>query len=84
VVEAEAKAERRRKDAEFQVEQELKQIRQDLWKETVEAAVGAAEELLKKRVTMADQERMAEDYLADLGGKKATAAPALNPRETAS
>jgi F-type H+-transporting ATPase subunit b len=66
---AEAKAERMRKDAEFLVEQELKQIRGNLWRETVEAAVLAAEELLKKRVTAADQERLAEDYLADLGGK---------------
>jgi F-type H+-transporting ATPase subunit b len=74
VGDAEAKAERMRKDAEFLVEQELKQIRQDLWKDTVETAVAAAEELLKKRVTPADQERIAEDYLADLGGKKAAPA----------
>jgi F-type H+-transporting ATPase subunit b len=66
VVEAEAKAERMRKDAEFLVEQELKQLRVDLQRDTVEAAITAAEELLKKRVTPADQERLAEDYLADL------------------
>jgi F0F1-type ATP synthase membrane subunit b/b' len=71
VRDAEVKAERMRKDAEFLVEQELKQIRGDLWRDTVEAAVAAAEELLKKRVTPADQERLAEDYLADLGGKGA-------------
>jgi F0F1-type ATP synthase membrane subunit b/b' len=69
VREAETKAERMRKDAEFLVEQELKQLRGGLLRETVEAAVAAAEELLKKRVTPADQERLAEDYLADLGGK---------------
>jgi F0F1-type ATP synthase membrane subunit b/b' len=69
VREAEGKAERMRKDAEFLVEQELKQIRGDLWRETVEAAVLAAEDLLKKRVTPADQERLAEEYLADLGGR---------------
>lgn len=74
VGDAEAKAERMRKDAEFLVEQELKQIRQDLWRDTVETAVATAEELLKKRVTPADQERIAEDYLADLGGKKAAPA----------
>jgi F-type H+-transporting ATPase subunit b len=73
ILEAEAKAERMRRDAEFQVEQELKQIRVDLLRDTVEAAVGAAEELLKKRVTPADQERLAEDYLSDLGGKKPVA-----------
>jgi F-type H+-transporting ATPase subunit b len=69
VREAEAKAERMRKDAEFLVEQELKQLRGELLRGTVEAAVAAAEELLKKRVTPADQERIAEDYLADLGAK---------------
>ena len=77
VREAETKADRMRKDAEFLVEQELKQIRGELWRDTVEAAVAAAEELLKKRVTPADQERLAEDYLADLGGKhKAASAEA--------
>jgi F0F1-type ATP synthase membrane subunit b/b' len=69
VREAETKADRMRKDAEFLVQQELKQLRGDLMRSTVEAAVAAAEELLKKRVTSADQERLAEDYLADLGGK---------------
>jgi F-type H+-transporting ATPase subunit b len=75
VQEAEAKAERMRRDASFLVEQEMKQIREDLLRDTVEAAVGAAEELLKKRVTSSDQERLAEDYLADLGGKKTIPPP---------
>jgi F-type H+-transporting ATPase subunit b len=84
VGDAEAKAERMRKDAEFLVDQELKQIRQDLWRETVETAVGAAEDLLKKRVTTADQERMAEDYLADLGGKKSAPIAGAGTQESAS
>jgi F0F1-type ATP synthase membrane subunit b/b' len=70
IKEAEAKAERMRKDAEFLVEQELKQIRIDLLREAVDQAVLAAGELLKKRVTPADQERLADEYLADLGTKK--------------
>ncbi len=74
VQDAEAKAERMRKDAEFIVEQELKQLRVDLQRDTVEAAIAAAEELLKKRVTPADQERLAEDYLADLGRNTTAAA----------
>ncbi len=69
VSEAEAKAERLHKDAQFLVEQEMKQIRQDLWRDTLDVAVAAAEELLKRGVTQADQDRLAEDYLADLGGK---------------
>jgi F-type H+-transporting ATPase subunit b len=80
VRDAEAKADRMRKDAEFMVEQEIKQIREDLMRETVAAAVAAAEELLKKRVTPADQERLAEDYLADLGGKpRGAARPSMPP-----
>jgi F-type H+-transporting ATPase subunit b len=63
VKEADAKAERMRKDAEFMVAQELKQIRLDLWREAVEAAVVTAEALLKERVSADDQERLAEDYL---------------------
>lgn len=83
VSDAEAKAERMRKDAEFLVEQELKQIRQDLWKDTVEVAVTAAEDLLKKRVTAADQERIAEDYLADLGGRRPAPGAATGTQESA-
>ncbi len=74
VADAEAKAERMRKDAEFLVEQEMKQIRVDLQREAVEAAIAAAEELLKKRVTQADQERIADEYLNDLGTKGRPAA----------
>jgi F0F1-type ATP synthase membrane subunit b/b' len=77
VKEAEEKAARMQKDTAFLVEQEIKQIRQDLWRDTVDLAVATAEELLKKRITAADQERLAEDYLADLGtqGKRSTIAP---------
>jgi F-type H+-transporting ATPase subunit b len=67
VAEAEAKAERVRRDTEFALEQELKQLRIDLWKAAVDAAVAAATEILKQKVTLADQERLAEGYLAELG-----------------
>jgi F0F1-type ATP synthase membrane subunit b/b' len=82
VREAVAKAERMRKDAEFLVEQELKQIRIDLWRDTVDAAIRAAEELLKQRVTQGDQERLAEDYLADLGAKTSAVAAAPSSGRT--
>ena len=48
------------------LEQESKQLRLDLQRETVLAALAAAEELLQKRVTGADQERLAEEFLASL------------------
>jgi F-type H+-transporting ATPase subunit b len=83
VADAEAKADRMRRDAEFLVAQELKQIRQDLLRDTVEAAVTAAEQLLIKRVTPADQERLAEDYLAELGGKKGSPESAQATRQEA-
>ena len=66
VKDAEEKAARMQKDAAFMLEQESKQLRLDLQRETVLAALGAAEELLQKRVTGADQERLAEEFLASL------------------
>ncbi|MFO0677127.1 MAG: hypothetical protein U0169_11365 [Polyangiaceae bacterium] len=84
--EAEEKAVRIQKDAEFMIEQELKQMRLDLLRETVESAVSAAEDLLKKRVTQSDQERLAEDFLGELSGRGRTSlapstsiAPKENP-----
>ena len=84
VAEAEAKAQRMRKDAEFLVEQELKQMRQDLWREAVEAAVSSAAEMLKKRVTGADQERLAEAFLSDLGERSKVVSSAGSQQKAAS
>jgi F-type H+-transporting ATPase subunit b len=78
VREAEEKATRMEKDAQFLVEQEMKQLRADLTREAVEIAVAAAEELLMKRVTPVDHERLAEDYLAQLAAKTKTN-PSLPP-----
>jgi F-type H+-transporting ATPase subunit b len=76
IAEAEAKAERIRRDTEFALDQELKQLRLDLWQGAVDAAVAAATEILKQKVTLTDQERLAEGYLADLGApERAAAAP---------
>jgi F-type H+-transporting ATPase subunit b len=83
VKEADAKAERMRRDAVFMVEQEMKQIRIDLWREAVDAAVVAAETLLKGRISASDQERLAEDYLADLGKQEAPPAASVS-QESAS
>ncbi len=70
VREAEEKAARMEKDAKFLIEQELKQLKVELTREAVESAVTAAEELLRKRITASDQERLAEDYLAQLAAKR--------------
>jgi F-type H+-transporting ATPase subunit b len=73
VTEAKEKAARMRRDAEFMVEQELKQVCLDIQRETVDAAIAEAEDVLKKRVTAADHDRLAEEYLADLSKLTASA-----------
>lgn len=64
--EAEEKAERMKKDAQFLLDQELKQLRNDMIAFTAQAAVAAAESVLKSRITPADQERLADDFLKDV------------------
>ncbi len=66
VEEASKKAERMRADARFLIDQQMKQLRQDLTREAIEAAIGAAREILEKGTTVADQERLARDYLSGI------------------
>jgi F-type H+-transporting ATPase subunit b len=66
VREAEEKAERMKRDATFLVEQEVKQMREDLTREAVALAMQAAEEVLKTKVTDADHDRLAQDFLSEL------------------
>lgn len=66
VSQAEEKAARMRKDANFVIEQQIKQLRKDLMQESASAVVAAAQELLKERTTEADQEQLAELYLKRL------------------
>lgn len=63
---ADEKAGRIKREAEFLLEQETKQVRIDLQRETVEKATREAEELLKKGVTAEDQERLAQAFLDQL------------------
>ncbi len=65
--EAQEKSERLRKDARFRVEQELKQAQADLMREAIDGSVAAAEALLKSRIQSADQERLADEYLTNVG-----------------
>lgn len=67
VAEAERKAARLRRETEFLIEQQLKQLRVDLTKETVETAMAAAEKVLRERATDDDQQRLAKAYLTKLG-----------------
>lgn len=70
VEDAEAKAALMRKDAKFQIEQQLKQLREDLTREAVEAAVGAAAEILKEKTSSTDQQRLAQGYLEQVAAMK--------------
>ncbi len=67
IAEAERKAARMRRETDFLIEQQLKQLRVDLTKETVEAAMSAAEKVLRERATDDDQQRLAKSYLTKLG-----------------
>jgi len=66
VAQAEEKAARMRKDAGFLIEQQVKQLREDITREAASAAVMAAQDLLQKSTTDSDQDRLAEAYLERL------------------
>lgn len=66
VSEAEKKAARLRKDADFVIAQRFKQLREDLTREAVESAMSAAETVLREKATSADQTRLAAGYLTRL------------------
>jgi F0F1-type ATP synthase membrane subunit b/b' len=73
IKEAEEKASRMQKDAAFMLEQEAKQAR-------LAKALAAAEELLKRRVTASDQERLAEEFLTSLDKPASGTTRAGGPR----
>src|SRR5690606_34569991 len=60
IAEANERRERMKRDAEFLLSQELKQMRQDLLHETVDQALRGAAELLRAKLTPAEQDRYLE------------------------
>ncbi|MDH5490413.1 MAG: hypothetical protein OEY14_00420 [Myxococcales bacterium] len=66
VLEAERKADRMRREVSFLIEQQLKQLREDLSREAIHASVEAAREILAEQTNAADQSRLAKSYLEDL------------------
>jgi F-type H+-transporting ATPase subunit b len=79
VAEASSRAEKTRAEARFLIEQQMKQLREDLTREAVEAAVSAAEKILRERSTTADQQRLADDYLSRLKGSITSRTAATKP-----
>jgi F-type H+-transporting ATPase subunit b len=71
VAEAEEKAARVRRETEFVIEQQMKQLKTDLTREAVAAAVTAASEVLREQTGAADQERLAQTYLERLKEQRA-------------
>jgi F-type H+-transporting ATPase subunit b len=66
LADAKEKAERMKRDAARLVEQEQKQIQQDLHREAVERAVTEAMTVLERNVTADDHARFAQELLAEL------------------
>ncbi len=66
LADADARAARMRKDSSFIIQQQMKQLRTDLTREAINAAVNAAEKVLTEQVKDADQTRLAQDYLGRL------------------
>jgi F-type H+-transporting ATPase subunit b len=66
VAEAADRAHKLHAEAHFLVQQQMKQLREELTRESIDAAVAAAEKILRERATAADQQRLADEYLARL------------------
>lgn len=71
LIEAEERAERMKRDAERLVEQERKQVQQDLLVETINTAVLQAQKLLERSATPEDHARLANELLQELARKPA-------------
>lgn len=83
LAEANEKAERMKRDADRLVEQEQKQLKQDLLVETIGRAVTKAQSILEKQATSEDHARLAQELLAELGrmpaAPRVAAMPSVRP-----
>lgn len=66
VADAAEKSARMHAEARFLVDQQVKQLKEELTREAIEAAIVAAEAILRQGTTPADQQRLADEYLARL------------------
>ncbi len=81
VKEAAEKAERMHAEARFVIQQQMKQLKEELTREAIESAIAAADKILRERTSPADQQRLADEYLVRL---KTTGAPARTDKGAAS
>jgi F-type H+-transporting ATPase subunit b len=83
IANAEEKAARMQRDAEFILAQERKQTRLDILRATVERASDSAESLLHTNANADDHERMVTLFLTELAGRPASgAATTVTAKET--
>ena len=75
IASAEHDAKRLKEDAERQIAAEIDRARRELRRGVIEAAVGAAEESLKKQIGADDQRKMAEKYVADVEARAKAGRP---------
>ena len=68
---AEERASRVREETRFLLEQQTKEAAQTIRREAAEAAVRLAEEILRRQVGGADQQRLLETFVKDVGGGQA-------------
>ncbi|MEC7520018.1 MAG: ATP synthase F0 subunit B [Myxococcota bacterium] len=66
LADANARSARMRKDAQFLIDQQMKQLKSDLTKEAIEAAIAAAEKVMVEQIGGADQERLADQYMTTI------------------
>jgi F-type H+-transporting ATPase subunit b len=66
VAEARSRVERMRADGTATIEQEMKNLREDLRREAIIAATAAAEATVRSSIGADDQRRLADEYLAGL------------------
>lgn len=76
VAEAGNRAEQMKREAEQTIAVELRALRTELLRETVEAAVASAEQAVRTGVSAQDQSRLADDYVANLEKTATTGARA--------
>ncbi len=67
VEEAEARAQRLKQDTERLIEQQMKQLYADVMSEVVDSSVKAAESVLSEKLNAQDQQKLAREYLTELG-----------------
>jgi F-type H+-transporting ATPase subunit b len=66
LAEAKDKRVRLERDAHLLIDQELKAARELLLRETVRSAVGSAQEMLARQISVNDQHRLADEYIKNL------------------